>query len=165
VDKVERVQRRFLRYALRNLGGTDIYDLPPYEHMCALLRLESLVKRRSIALSLLLWINYNRYCLTFFFFMDNIKKTHKKNFRIYLKSIEENTINTTSKRTISHYSEVAKIESDFIKIKKIITDKMAKIIYQNIKHTFDTTSKIIGVIIEFEMKNYGLFASPGLLSD
>jgi hypothetical protein len=31
VDKVERVQRRFIRYALRSLGWTDIYDLPPYE--------------------------------------------------------------------------------------------------------------------------------------
>jgi hypothetical protein len=49
VDKVERVQRRFIRYALRGLGWTDTYDLPPYEHRCALLRLEPLVKRRSIA--------------------------------------------------------------------------------------------------------------------
>jgi hypothetical protein len=49
VDKVESVQRRFIRYALRSLGWTDIYDLPPYEHRCALLRLDTLVKRRSIA--------------------------------------------------------------------------------------------------------------------
>jgi hypothetical protein len=28
VDKVESVQRRFIRYALRSLGWTDIYDLP-----------------------------------------------------------------------------------------------------------------------------------------
>jgi hypothetical protein len=48
-DKVERVQRRFIRYALRGLGWTDTYDLPPYEHRCALLRLDTLVKRRSIA--------------------------------------------------------------------------------------------------------------------
>jgi hypothetical protein len=32
VDKDERVQRRFIRYTLRSLGWTDIYDLPPYEH-------------------------------------------------------------------------------------------------------------------------------------
>jgi hypothetical protein len=32
VDNVERVQRRFIRYVLRGLGWTDIYDLPPYEH-------------------------------------------------------------------------------------------------------------------------------------
>jgi hypothetical protein len=49
VDKVERVQRRLIRYALRSLGWTDIYDLPPYEHRCALLRLDTLVKRRCIA--------------------------------------------------------------------------------------------------------------------
>jgi hypothetical protein len=49
VDKVERVHRRFIRYALRCLGWTDIYDLPPYEHRCALLCLNTLVKRRSIA--------------------------------------------------------------------------------------------------------------------
>jgi hypothetical protein len=49
VDKVERLQRRFIRYALRSLGWTDNFDLPPYEHRCALLRLDTLVKRRSIA--------------------------------------------------------------------------------------------------------------------
>jgi hypothetical protein len=42
VDKVERVQRRFIRYALRGLGCTDSYGLPPYEHRCALLRLDTL---------------------------------------------------------------------------------------------------------------------------
>jgi hypothetical protein len=30
VDKVERVQRWFIRYELRGLGWTDTYDLPPY---------------------------------------------------------------------------------------------------------------------------------------
>jgi hypothetical protein len=49
VDKVERVLRRFIRYALRSLGWTDTYDLPPYEHRCALLGLDTLVKRGSIA--------------------------------------------------------------------------------------------------------------------
>jgi hypothetical protein len=49
VDKVERLQRRFIRYALRSLSWTDIYDLPSYEHRCALLRLDTLVNRRSIA--------------------------------------------------------------------------------------------------------------------
>jgi hypothetical protein len=49
VCKVERVQRRFIRYALRGLGWTDIYDLPPYEHRCTLLLLDTLVKMRSIA--------------------------------------------------------------------------------------------------------------------
>jgi hypothetical protein len=38
VEKVERVQRRLIRYALRSLSWTDIYNLPPYE-----------VKRHSVA--------------------------------------------------------------------------------------------------------------------
>jgi hypothetical protein len=47
VEKVVRVKRSFIRYALRSLGW-DTYDLPPYEHRCALLRFDTLVKRRSI---------------------------------------------------------------------------------------------------------------------
>jgi hypothetical protein len=49
MDKVELEQRRFIRYALRSLGWTDIYDLPQYEHRCALMRLDTLVKRHCIA--------------------------------------------------------------------------------------------------------------------
>jgi hypothetical protein len=48
-DKVGRAQRRFILYALRGLGWTDNYDLPPYEHRGALLRLDILVKLCSIA--------------------------------------------------------------------------------------------------------------------
>jgi hypothetical protein len=43
------VQRRFIRYALRGLGWTDMHDLPPYEDRCALLHLDTLAKRRSVA--------------------------------------------------------------------------------------------------------------------
>jgi hypothetical protein len=49
VDRVERVQRHFIRYALRGLGWTDMHDLPPYEDRCVLLHLDTLAKRRSIA--------------------------------------------------------------------------------------------------------------------
>jgi hypothetical protein len=49
VDRVERVQRWFIRYALHGLGWTDMHDLPPYENRCALLHLDTLTKRRSIA--------------------------------------------------------------------------------------------------------------------
>jgi hypothetical protein len=56
VDKVERVQRRFIRYALRGLGWTDIYDLSPYEHRCALLRLKTLVKRRYISCIMFIFV-------------------------------------------------------------------------------------------------------------
>jgi hypothetical protein len=34
VNKVEHVQRRFIRYSLSGLGWTDAYDSPPYEHRC-----------------------------------------------------------------------------------------------------------------------------------
>jgi hypothetical protein len=47
VGKIERAQRRFIRYALRS--WTDIYDLPPFEHRCALLTLDTLLKQRPIA--------------------------------------------------------------------------------------------------------------------
>jgi hypothetical protein len=49
MNRVERVQKRFIRNDVRGLSWTGIYDLSPYEHTCALLRLETLVKRRSIA--------------------------------------------------------------------------------------------------------------------
>jgi hypothetical protein len=49
VDKVERVQIRIIRYALRCLGWTNIYVLPPYEHRCALLHPDFLEKKHSIA--------------------------------------------------------------------------------------------------------------------
>jgi hypothetical protein len=63
VNKVERVQRKFIRYALRGLCWTDIYNLPPYELMCALLRLDTLMKRRSIV------------CIMFIF--DILSGTHQ----------------------------------------------------------------------------------------
>jgi hypothetical protein len=49
VDRVERVQMRFIGYALHGLGWTDMHDLPPYENRCALLHLDTLAKRRSVA--------------------------------------------------------------------------------------------------------------------
>jgi hypothetical protein len=36
VDRVERVQRRFIRYALRGFSWTDKHDLPPYEDICGM---------------------------------------------------------------------------------------------------------------------------------
>jgi hypothetical protein len=49
VDRVERVPRRFIRYALRGLGWTDMHDFLPYEDRCALLHLDTLAKKRSVA--------------------------------------------------------------------------------------------------------------------
>jgi hypothetical protein len=49
VNRNERVQRKFVRYALRGLGWTDMYDLPLYVYRCALIHLETLTIRRSDA--------------------------------------------------------------------------------------------------------------------
>jgi hypothetical protein len=46
-------QRRFIRYALRSLGWTDIYNLPPYELRCAL---HTLVKKLSNACIVFLFV-------------------------------------------------------------------------------------------------------------
>jgi hypothetical protein len=47
VNRIERVQRKFVRYALRGLGWTDMYNLPPYVDRCALIRFETLTRRCS----------------------------------------------------------------------------------------------------------------------
>jgi hypothetical protein len=49
IDRIERVQRKFVRYALRGLGWKDMWDLHPYVDRCALIRLETLTERRANA--------------------------------------------------------------------------------------------------------------------
>lgn len=49
IQRIEAVQRRFLRFALRGLGWLDIYNLPPYEDRLKLINLQSLSKRREVA--------------------------------------------------------------------------------------------------------------------
>jgi hypothetical protein len=49
VDRVECVQKRFMRYTLRGLGWTNMHDLPPYDDRCALLHIDTLAIRRLIA--------------------------------------------------------------------------------------------------------------------
>jgi Reverse transcriptase (RNA-dependent DNA polymerase) len=46
--RIEGVQKKFLRYALRNLGWSDPLNLPPYEDRCKLLNLRSLESRRDV---------------------------------------------------------------------------------------------------------------------
>lgn len=43
--KIERVQRRFIRFALRNLPWNDPVHLPPYPDRCRLIGLETLSQR------------------------------------------------------------------------------------------------------------------------
>lgn len=47
IDRFEAVQRKFVRLALRGLPWRDAVHLPPYEHRCMLLGLDTLEKRRS----------------------------------------------------------------------------------------------------------------------
>jgi hypothetical protein len=51
IIRIELMQRKFVRYALRGLGWTDMYDLPPYVDRCALICLETLTRRRTDVLS------------------------------------------------------------------------------------------------------------------
>lgn len=45
--RIERVQRKFVRYALRRLSWINPRELPPYEERCRLIRLPSLADRRT----------------------------------------------------------------------------------------------------------------------
>jgi hypothetical protein len=49
ISKIERVQRKFGRYAMRGLGWMDMYDLFLYVDLYALICLETLTRRRSDA--------------------------------------------------------------------------------------------------------------------
>jgi hypothetical protein len=47
IDRIEHVQRMFVRYVLRGLGWTDMFNLPPYVDRCALIRHETTAERRA----------------------------------------------------------------------------------------------------------------------
>lgn len=49
MERIESVQRRFLRYALRRLPWRDPFRLPSYNNRCQLIDLETLQVRRNIA--------------------------------------------------------------------------------------------------------------------
>lgn len=46
VSRIERIQKRFVKTALRRLPWTNPENLPPYEHRCALIGLQTLSSRR-----------------------------------------------------------------------------------------------------------------------
>ena len=52
--RIERVQKRFIRLALRNLPWRDPLNLPPYPDRCLLLGLDTLQRRRRIQQALLI---------------------------------------------------------------------------------------------------------------
>ena len=47
--RIEAIQRRFIRFALRGLGWADIYNLPPYKDRLKLINLQPLYERRVVA--------------------------------------------------------------------------------------------------------------------
>lgn len=49
IARIEAIQRRFVRYALRYLPWNDPSNLPPYEERCQLLGIETLEHRRTTA--------------------------------------------------------------------------------------------------------------------
>lgn len=49
INRIEAVQRRFIRFALRGLPWVDSYNLPPYRDRLKLINLQSLKKRRDVA--------------------------------------------------------------------------------------------------------------------
>ena len=51
-NRIESLQRKFVRYALRKLGWTDPLRLPPYVDRCGLIDLETLEFRRKNAFAL-----------------------------------------------------------------------------------------------------------------
>lgn len=48
-SRIESVQKRFVRFALRNLPWNDPQNLPPYESRCQLIGLDTLTQRRKRA--------------------------------------------------------------------------------------------------------------------
>lgn len=52
-ERIESVQRRFLRFALRRLPWNDPFRLPCYEHRCQLINLELLRTRRDTSRALI----------------------------------------------------------------------------------------------------------------
>jgi hypothetical protein len=48
-EKIEGVQKKFIKYALRHLPWRDRNNLPPYEELCRLISLDTLNERRTIA--------------------------------------------------------------------------------------------------------------------
>jgi hypothetical protein len=49
INRIDRMQRKFVRYVLRRLGWTDMHGLPPYVDRFALFRFETLTRIRSVA--------------------------------------------------------------------------------------------------------------------
>jgi len=87
INRIESIQKNFLKFALRDLNWNDPYVLPPYENRLKLLRLDTLEKRREIASACLLFdIFYDRLDSVFIqsniFLNEGLRSRSPEFFRI-----------------------------------------------------------------------------------
>lgn len=52
ISRIESIQKKFLKFALRNLGWRDRFELPPYENRLQLLNMNTLKHRREVGMVL-----------------------------------------------------------------------------------------------------------------
>jgi hypothetical protein len=79
MERVERIQHNFVRFALRRLRWT-VNPLPAYDSRCALLGLESLEDRRTMTRSLFIRdLLCNKYCDLFGFSNDEKSQSGRSN--------------------------------------------------------------------------------------
>lgn len=91
ITRLERVQRCFVRFALRRLPWNDPIRLPPYEHRCQLIRLESLCQRRI----------YQQKLFAFDILNDRIDcpdLLQQANFYVPARRVRQRTLFSTSRQ-------------------------------------------------------------------
>lgn len=97
--RIERVQKRFIRLALRNLPWRDPDSLPPYPDRCRLLGLDTLERRRKILQSVLIAKLLNGEA-------DAPELLSMLNFRVPNRSLRNSTLLQPSfHRTVFGYNE------------------------------------------------------------
>lgn len=97
--RIERVQKRFVRMALRNLPWRDPVNLPPYPERCQLLGLDTLQRRRKIQQALIIAKLINGE-------IDSPELRGMLNFRVPSRSLRNTTLlEQRFHRTLFGYNE------------------------------------------------------------
>lgn len=97
--RIERVQKRFVRMALRNLPWRDPVNLPPYPERCQLLGIDTLQRRRKIQQALLIAKLINGE-------IDSPELRSMVNFRIPSRMLRNTTLlENRYHRTLFGYNE------------------------------------------------------------
>ena len=55
INRIERIQEKFIKHALKRLPWNPDLELPPYENRCRVLVMDTLKKRRDVARVLLVF--------------------------------------------------------------------------------------------------------------